>query len=44
MWSPNIADLSEQNRVCAADVIDQRGKNVPTQPMNFSANCVRASR
>jgi hypothetical protein len=43
MWCPNITDLSERYRVFAADVIDQGGTNVPTQPMNFSS-CVRSSR
>jgi hypothetical protein len=44
MWSPNIADPSRHWRVCAANVIDQGGKNVPAQPTNFSTNCVRPSR
>jgi hypothetical protein len=44
MWSPNIADLSEHYRVYAADIIDQGGKNLPTQPMNLLARCVRSSR
>jgi hypothetical protein len=43
MWCPNITDLSERYRVCAADVIDQGGKHVPTQPTNFPANRVRSS-
>jgi pimeloyl-ACP methyl ester carboxylesterase len=38
MWSPNIADFSEDYRVYAIDVMGQPSKSIPTEPIRNAAD------
>ena len=40
MWAPNIADFTENHRVCAVDVMGQPSKSIPDEPIRNAGDYV----
>ncbi len=41
MWAPNVADLAQDHRVYAIDVMGQPGKSIPTEPIRSASDYAR---